>query len=157
MLKGVKRSTKKYKRTLHISDPLIILAALVACTQCEPSDYPDPVYPHDCGIPDCSISSNRYHENALFAHPDPNRYYQCAPYGIYEWRAMERWCICSTVFNPGQSRCTFWWERGWQPVIIIEFYHLIIFIIKILIFCRFANGLHPQHLRKFSICGICQG
>ncbi|KAG5671055.1 hypothetical protein PVAND_001273 [Polypedilum vanderplanki] len=94
----------------------LILVTIALSINALPNNMPPPVIPRDCGPPDCQILSNRYHQDALFPHPDPNRYYQCAPYSINAWRPMERYCICGTVFNPKLSRCTFFWSDDWEPI-----------------------------------------
>lgn len=97
---------------------LSLLAVALAQWNCPPSGCPAPQRPPNCGIPDCSILSNRYHENALFPHRDATKYWQCAPLNATHWAALERDCACTTVFNPfitnGPPRCTFWWEANWR-------------------------------------------
>jgi len=93
---------------------LVLFSASVYGQACP--DCPDPVFPPDCGEPDCSLPQN--HQNhALFPHPDPNYFWQCMPWNAsVGWVAMPRPCACGTVFNPNvvPPRCTFWFERTWQ-------------------------------------------
>jgi hypothetical protein len=100
-----------------LSASLLLLLTIAAASVCAgPSKMSPPVIPPNCGLPDCSIPSNRYHGDALFPHEDPNRYYQCAPYDLWNWKPMERYCICGTVFNPKLARCTFFWSEDWEPI-----------------------------------------
>ncbi|CAG9810941.1 unnamed protein product [Chironomus riparius] len=98
----------------------IALALLAVSTHAQ-TDCPDcgpPVIPPNCAQPDCSIPANQQNR-ALFPHPDPNLYWQCTPGTVIgTWAAMARPCACGTHFNPNVSppRCTFWFERSWQPI-----------------------------------------
>jgi len=88
-------------------------AQITNCPDCGP-----PVLPPYCQLPDCSIPAN--HQNiALFSHTDPNYYWQCVPQGVPAvWAPIARRCGCGTHFNPfvNPPRCTFWFERSWQPI-----------------------------------------
>lgn len=53
---------------------IAVIFGIFNLVQSSPSNFPPPVVPDNCGFPDCSILSNRYHEKALFPHPDPERY-----------------------------------------------------------------------------------
>ena len=87
--------------------------AQIECPDCGP-----PVNPPPCLAPDCSIPANQQNI-ALFPHPDPNYFWQCAPGNtVGTWTAIARPCACGTVFNPFvyPPRCTFWFERSWTPI-----------------------------------------
>lgn len=74
---------------------LLAFSCLIAVTyaQCPPDNCPPPTPPlTPCGAPDCSILSNRYRIDALFPHPDPNYYWQCAPLNATHWAAAQRQC-----------------------------------------------------------------
>jgi hypothetical protein len=100
---------------------LVVLSCLVAvvfaqvpCPDCGPPTFPNT----PCGVPDCSLKGNRHSDLALFAHPDPNFYWQCAPLNATHWAALARPCACGTVFNPNTNppRCTFWYEDNWPQM-----------------------------------------
>ncbi|KAL7012736.1 hypothetical protein ACKWTF_015010 [Chironomus riparius] len=100
---------------------IIILSLFAVSAHAQTDNCPDcgpPVIPPNCAQPDCSIPANQQNR-ALFPHPDPNYFWQCAPGTVVgTWAAMARPCACGTVFNPNVSppRCTFWFERSWQPI-----------------------------------------
>ncbi|XP_070504917.1 uncharacterized protein [Chironomus tepperi] len=100
---------------------VIIALALFAVSVYAQIDCPDcgpPVLPPYCQLPDCSIPAN-HQSNALFAHEDPNFYWQCAPQGVpATWAPIARPCACGTHFNPFviPPRCTFWFESSWQAI-----------------------------------------
>jgi len=103
------------------SGVIIALALFAVSAYAQSPDCPNcgpPVLPPACTVPDCSIPEN--HQNiALFSHSDPNYYWQCAPGNVVgTWAEIARPCACGTVFNPFENppRCTFWFERSWQPI-----------------------------------------
>lgn len=100
------------------SQLILFLSGLLALAvgQCPPGNCPPPVDPPNCGAPDCSIPTNRYHQNALFPHPDPNYFWQCAPTAVGVWEPLARPCACGSVFNVNENprRCTFWFDRSWS-------------------------------------------
>ncbi|KAG5671045.1 hypothetical protein PVAND_001263 [Polypedilum vanderplanki] len=106
---------------MNYSAVILIVSCLAAITfaNCPNNNCPPPTFPQTpCGVPDCSILSNRYRDDALFPHPDPNYYWQCAPLNATHWAALARPCACGTVFNPNTNppRCTFWFSDNWSPI-----------------------------------------
>ncbi|CAG9810942.1 unnamed protein product [Chironomus riparius] len=99
----------------------IALALFAVSTHAQTVDCPDcgpPIVPPNCEQPECWHPQNQQN-HALFPHTDPNFYWQCAPQGVPAvWAPMARPCACGTHFNPNvfPPRCTFWFERSWQPI-----------------------------------------
>jgi hypothetical protein len=92
----------------------VIAAHAQSCPNC-----PIPPDPDNCGPPDCNDPEKIRLPHALYPHPDPNYYWQCAPNQEGRgWIAIARPCACGTVFNPFvyPRRCTFYFDDNWQPI-----------------------------------------
>ncbi|XP_063708874.1 mucin-5AC-like [Culicoides brevitarsis] len=62
-----------------------------------------------CVTPSCKTDLQK---NKLWAHPDRNLYYQCAPMSNGMWEPVERPCNPGTVFHYKLQVCV--WESDWE-------------------------------------------
>lgn len=82
--------------------PILLLASFVSNCLC------------NCPVPDCTQSTATQTDEALYAHTDPYKFWQCAPSseGLL-WKPVEKDCaVEGIVFSESRQQCV--WVSEWD-------------------------------------------